>query len=82
MHHLVASNGSPGRWVGVESKARFDPPFDETMILLDNIVQVSAWPSLARLGQHSVSDQIANGSDVRSVLIHIDDARRSDLRLA
>jgi hypothetical protein len=40
MHRLIAPQGSPGRWEGEEPQTCFDQTFDESMVLLDQVVQV------------------------------------------
>ncbi len=50
VHRLVAPQGSPGRLVREKPQPRFHPPFDEPVVLLDQVVQALHWPELAPLG--------------------------------
>jgi hypothetical protein len=40
VHRLVALNGSPSRMEFPEALLGIDPPFDRTMVLLEDVVQV------------------------------------------
>ncbi len=40
VHSFIALQRLPRRFQGKEPKPRFDPPFDEAMILLNNIIEV------------------------------------------
>ena len=55
MHHLVAPQGSPGRWERAEPQTCFDQSFDESMVLLDQVIEVFDWSKLAPLGQLALS---------------------------
>ena len=55
MHRLVAHQGSPGRWEREEPQTCFDQSFDESMVLLDQVIQVFDWSNLAPLGQLALS---------------------------
>jgi hypothetical protein len=51
MHRLVALQGSPGRWEVAEPQPHLDQSFDESMVLLDQVIQVFDWSKLAPLAQ-------------------------------
>src|SRR5918996_3990243 len=55
MHRLVAPQGSPGRWERAEPQTCFDQSFDESMVLLDQVIEVFDWSKLAPLGQLALS---------------------------
>ena len=55
LHRLVAPQGAPGRWEGAEPQPRFDQSFNESMVLLDQVIQVFDWSQLAALGQLALS---------------------------
>ncbi len=40
VHHLVALQGSSCRFHGKEAHPRLDEPFDEAMVLLDQVIEV------------------------------------------
>ena len=40
VHHLISLQGSPRPLKGKEAHPCFDEPFDETMILFDDVVQI------------------------------------------
>jgi hypothetical protein len=39
MHRLIAAQGSPGGLEGKESQPCFDQTFDESMVLLDQVIR-------------------------------------------
>ncbi len=55
VHRLVAPQGSPGCLEGVKPQPRFHPSLDESVVLLNQVVQVFDWSKLALLGQLPLS---------------------------
>ena len=55
MHRLVAPQGSPGRWERAEPQPHLDQSFDESMVLLDYVVQIFDRSKLASFGQLALS---------------------------
>jgi gluconate kinase len=55
MHRRIAPQGSPGRWEREEPQTCFDQTFDESMVLLDQVIEVFDWSKLAPLGQLALS---------------------------
>lgn len=52
------------------------------MVVLDDVVHILAGPALPFLGQQVVLLEIANGANVRRVLVNIDYTRCCDVRPA
>ena len=55
VHRLVAPQGSPGRLEREEPQPHSGQSFDESMVLLDQVIQVFDWSKLAPLGQLALS---------------------------
>jgi hypothetical protein len=55
-----------------EAEARIDPPFDRTMILLDNIVEIRDHATATSLAQCMIPLQFVNNTGIRRVPVHID----------
>ena len=75
MYDLVALQGSPCRLHRKEAHPWFDQPFDEAMVLLDEVVQVFDLSQFDRLGKDSRGFELRNGFGIGGILIDIDDAR-------
>ena len=63
VHDFVSLQRSPCRLKGKEAHPRLDEPFDEAMILLDQVLQVFDLPQFDRFGKHplALSSAIALG---------------------
>jgi hypothetical protein len=75
MHRLVALNRSPSRVEVPEALLGLYPPFDRSMILLKNVIQVLDRSMATSRAQHPF---LLNGGDGRAVdrsQIRINDAR-------
>ena len=74
-HRLVAFDGSTCAFHRSESEARCDPLLDEPMVLLDDVVQVRRSSTTTASVQFSRPREFGDGTGVRRMAIHIDDAR-------
>jgi hypothetical protein len=74
VHDLVALQRSPCRFQRKEAHPGLDQPFDEAVILLDQVVQVFDLSQFDRLGKDSSCFEVYNGFGIGRILIDIDDA--------
>src|SRR5215831_14479806 len=72
---FITLNGSPRAIKGSESLARIHPPFDRSMVLLHDVVQVGASPTAAPATQFPLLLQFGDYLRVGGVAIDVDDAR-------
>ncbi len=75
VHGLIPLKRSPYRFYGKEVHPWFDQPFDEPMVLLDQVVQVFDLPQFDRLGKSSRGFELGNGFGIGGILIDVDHAR-------
>ena len=71
----------PCRFYGKEAHPWSDQPFDEPMVLLDQVIQVFDLPQFDTLGKYSGGFELGNGFGIGRILIDVDHARgwlRSD----
>ncbi len=75
VHDLVPLERPPCRFQGKEAHPRLDQPFDKTMVLLDEVVEVFDLPQFDPLGKESRGFELGNGFGRGRILIDIDHAR-------
>ena len=51
VHHLIPLQRSPCRFYGKEAHSRLDEPFNKTMVLLHQVIEVFDLPELYPLGK-------------------------------
>src|SRR5438270_8719572 len=67
VHRLIALDRSFCTGERAEAEARIDPPFDRTMILLDNIVEIRHHAAATSLAECMISLQFVNHIGIRRV---------------
>ena len=75
VHCFIALEGPFRTGERAEAEARTDPPFDRTVILLDNIVEIRDHAAATSLAQCMIPLQFVNNIGVRRVSVHIDHPR-------
>ena len=75
VHHLVSLERSPCCLEGKEAHPWLDQPFDEPMILLDQVVQVFDLPQFDRLGKDSSGFELGKSFGRGGILIDVDHTR-------
>src|SRR6266581_3103699 len=75
VHDLIPLQRSPRRFHGKEAHPRLDEPFDEAMVLLDQIIEVFDLSQFDTLRKQSSGFKLCNGFRIRCILININDAR-------
>jgi hypothetical protein len=71
VHHLVSLQRSPYRFNRKEPQPRFDQPFDETVVLLDQVIEVFDLPEFDLLGKSFSSFEFCNGFGIGRCLIAV-----------
>ncbi len=74
-HHvqdLVALSGSPRRLTRKEAHPRLDQPFDEPMILLNNVVEIFNLSQFTRFWNNLLFFQLLEGSGIGSIFVDRD----------
>jgi hypothetical protein len=74
VHDLISLECSPCSHKRNEAHPWLDQPFDEAVILLDEIIQVFDLSEFDRWGKHSAGFELCNGFGKGGVLIDINDA--------
>src|SRR6266700_6687575 len=74
VHDLVSLERSPCRLKGKEAHPGLDQPFDEAMVLLDQVIQVVDLPEFDTLGKYSSGFELGNGFGIGRICIDIDHA--------
>jgi hypothetical protein len=80
VYHLVALQGSPRCLERKEAHPRLDEPFNEAVILFDQVVEVLDLPQFTGLGNGSLLFQFVEGFGVGRVFVNCDDARSGGMR--
>jgi hypothetical protein len=75
VHCFIALDRSLRARERAEAEARLDPPFDRTVILLDNVVEVRDDATATSLAECMSPLQFVNNAGIRRVPFHIDHAR-------
>src|SRR5437868_12416456 len=75
VHCFIALDRSFYSGKRAEAEARIDPPFDRTVILLDNIVEVRDNAAATSLAECMILLQFVNNLGIRRVPVHIDHPR-------
>ena len=75
VHRLVVLQRSPGRFHGKEAHPGLDQPFDEAVILLDQVFEVFDLSQFDLLRKESRRFELGNGLWIRRILIDIDHTR-------
>jgi hypothetical protein len=75
VHHLVSLQGSPCGVERKETHSLLNHPFNEAMILLNQIIKVLDLPQFDLFGKHSRSFELFNGFGIGRILIDVDHAR-------
>ncbi len=68
MHRLVSLQGSPCRFKREEAQSWFDQPFDEAMILFDEVVEIFDLPQFHALRQDPTRFEVGNGFGIGGIL--------------
>ncbi len=72
MHRFIALDRPLGAGEGAKAQARVYPPFDRTMILLNNIVEIGNHAAATSPAECMIPFQFANHSGIGGVTVHID----------
>jgi hypothetical protein len=75
VHDIKTLQGSPCRLKRKEAHSRLRQPFDEPMILFDQVVEVFDLPSFHVVRQDTNSFEFRNGLEVCRILIDVDHPR-------
>jgi hypothetical protein len=73
VHHLKSLQCSPSRLEGEKAHSRFRQPFDEPMILFDEVIQIFDLPQFHMLRQHSSGFELGNDFGRGRVFVDSDD---------
>ena len=76
VHHLVSLQRSPGRFHRKEAHPWFDQPFDEPVVLLNQVIEVFDLPQFHAFSKQPGGFEVSHGLGVGGRLINIDHARR------
>src|SRR5260370_38405593 len=79
MHCLVAFDGSPGSFRRPESEAGDDSLLDQSVVLLNHVVEIRRCSAATAAPQFAGLLQFADGTGIRRMPIHIDDSRPDPL---
>src|ERR1700759_827993 len=71
VHRFIALDRPLGARKRAEAQTRVDPPFDRTMILLDNIVEIGNDTAATSPAERVIPFQFVNHSGI-GVTVHID----------
>lgn len=74
VHHLVSLQSSPRGLQRKEAHPGLDQPLDETMVLLDQVIEVLDLSEFNLLGKNSNGFELGRGFGISRILIDIDDA--------
>ena len=74
VHDLISLEGSPCRFKRKEAQPRFDQPFDEAVVLFNEVVHVFDLSEFDRRGKDSAGFEVCHGFGRGRVLLHVDDA--------
>src|SRR6266568_1697324 len=72
--------GSPCRFERKEAHPKLDQPFDEAMVLFDEVIEVFPLPKFAPVWHHPLRFELFERFWIRRVFIHGDDARHARMR--
>jgi len=72
VHDFVAPQRSPCRVKGAESQSRLHAPFNRSVILLDDVVQILARTQRADLGEDTFVTQGMEGAGIGGIVVNVD----------
>ena len=75
MHCLISLNCSASCAQRPEAKTWIHSPFDKSVILLNQVVEVFDGPQLTTMGECTLLLELPDGFGVGRVAIHLDDTR-------
>lgn len=75
VHCFIALDGSFCSGERAEAQARIDPPFDRTVILLHNIIEIRDHAAATSLAECMIARQFLNHIGIRGVSVHSDHPR-------
>ncbi len=75
VHDLIALQGSPRRLEGKEAHPWLDQPFDKTMVLLDQVVEVFDLPQLHTFSKHPSGFELSNRFGIGRIFIDVHHAK-------
>src|SRR5262245_49793162 len=76
MHRLITPDCSTCRLKTEEPESGIDAPFDEPMVLLDEVVEIFTPPQLSAVGKGSFFLQLLGRQRIGWILIDVDHSRR------
>src|SRR5215470_5710970 len=76
VHRLVSPDCSPRCVETEEAESSIDAPFDEPMVLLDEVVEIFTLSQLSAVGQGSFFLQLLDRRRIGWILIDVDHSRR------
>jgi hypothetical protein len=80
VYHFIALECPPRCLQGKEAHAKLDEPFDEAVILLQDVVEVLYSPQLTVLREFPLCFQFLEGLWIGRVFVHCDHPRRYSMR--
>ena len=80
VHRFISLQGSPCRLERKETHPELDEPFDEAMILFDEVVEILALPQFTRIWHDPFRFQFVESFGIGRVFINGDHSRSAGMR--